>query len=105
MTNKFIKKTFLIIVFLVGAGCIVSQNNPMNTGLFNKPIIKDSSLSHIISEILLSKINDYHAKHGLDSLFVNIVLNKAAENQANYLAVRNEATWIKKVSTQQLPTG
>jgi uncharacterized protein YkwD len=94
MSNKFVKIVRIIIIIFFNASLVYSQNS--NKAKYNKTIADDSSLTPVISEILLARINDYHAKHGLDSLFFNQVLINAAVNQADYMSLNNDANLEQK---------
>jgi hypothetical protein len=96
MCYNFIKILFFISLFFIENDYLFSQKNSLQINKFNKPVVNDSNLTPLISEILLSKLNDYHAKHNLDSLFLNPVLVKAAENQAKYMSLNNEASLEQK---------
>lgn len=87
-------KYLIIILLIITFGCnptlVFSQNNSNINKKYDKEIVNDSSFTYDIAKLLVAKFNDYRSKHGLDSLFINPLLRKAADYHARYMCFVDE---------------
>ena len=86
--NKFYIS--LILIFLIFNFTIVNAQNTVDTAKFNQKIDPEDFKPELFKEVFLYQYNTYRLKNELDSIKPNDILMKAAEDQATYMASREE---------------
>jgi len=86
--NKFYIS--LITIVLIFNFTNVDSQNTVDTARFNQKIDPEDFKPELFKEIFLYQYNAYRIKNELDSIKPNDILMKAAEDQATYMASREE---------------